>query len=97
MKKKELIKNTDDEVVTRGILKQELEKFRVSFKAEILAEVRIMIYGAMAEMMESMKLYYQNETNRHLTALKEGFMDEMRIYRDELIGVRNRVELLENK
>jgi hypothetical protein len=65
--------------VTKRYLKVELDKQRV----DIIREVRIMMHETMESGMENMKLYYQEETNRHMTALLQGFKDEMLVYKDQ--------------
>jgi len=65
--------------VTKRHLKVELDKQRV----DIIREVRIMMYETMESGMENMKLYYQEETNRHRIALLQGFKDEMLVYKDQ--------------
>ena len=71
--------------VTKDYITNEMKKQ----KYDILREVRVMIY----ESLETIKIYFEEQGNRHREALLQGFKDEMLIYKDE---VRTHREMLED-
>jgi hypothetical protein len=79
--------------VTKKYLKVELDKQRV----DIIREVRIMMHETMESGMENMKLYYQEETNRHMTALLQGFKDEMLVYKDQFKSFMEKLDNHEHR
>lgn len=79
--------------VTRKYLKVELDKQKV----DIIREVRIMMHETMESGMENMKLYYQEETNRHMTALLQGFRDDLRVYNDQFKSFMEKLDNHEHR
>ena len=82
----------ESEIVTKKYLSQELSSFKKELKTEILIEVRVMMHETMEGAMENMKMFYQIETKRHMTALMQGFRDEMRIFKDAMGMINDKVE-----
>ena len=70
------IMNKKLDYVTNGYLSKELEQQ----KYQILREVRVITFEA----METVKVHYEERAERHMTALLQGFKDEMRAYKDGL-------------
>lgn len=77
---KTYLKNELNRFVTKTYLKSSLKEQ----KQDILREVRIMMYETMENSNENMKLYYQEETNRLMTALIQNYKDELRVFNDQM-------------
>jgi hypothetical protein len=71
--------------VTNAQLKKELE----IQKYEILREVRVITFEA----METVKVHFEERVERHMTALLQGFRDELRVYKD---GIKMFMDKLNN-
>ncbi len=114
MKKK--VTNSDDEIVTRKILREELSNFvtkdylmsnfvtkeylrgaLISLKGEILSETRSMMYEIMTITFEGAKEYYRKESERYMSAMKQGFIDEMLVYKDGVFMIQEKVSRCENR
>jgi hypothetical protein len=91
--KKKVLTNTDDEVITRGILKGILKDEFINFNAKILEQVRFSIFEA----NENLKVYFEVMMKRHTAALTEGFAEKLSIFHDELVSHRERIEKVEDK
>lgn len=98
---KEYFKKAMSDVVTKEYLKKELSHFVTQEylkkamqeqKVEIVREIRIMMHETMESGMENMKLYYQDETQRYMKALLQGFKDEMLVYRDQMTSYWERLD-----
>ncbi|MEK7646632.1 MAG: hypothetical protein AAB381_02995 [Patescibacteria group bacterium] len=90
----------DSDIVTKRYLTKELNSFRTEMKEqkiEIIREIRIMMHETMDGAMENMKLYHQEENNRHVGAVIEGMKDDNRGIRDGIKMVEGRVDDHENR
>ena len=76
-----------DNFVTKEDLKKELAGFRISFKTEMLNETKIIFHQVAETLMESSKAYYSKEMERHMNALREGFRDDLKGYKDQVTTV----------
>lgn len=118
--KKRNARDNDDEIVTRKILREELnnqlsnfvtedylmsnfvtkdylKSALVSLKGEILSETRSMMYEIMTVTFEGAKEYYKKESDRYMSAMRQGFVDEMLVYKDGILMIQEKVSRCENR
>jgi len=85
------------EIVTKKYFKKELKAELSNFvtkndmkeqKYEILREVRVIIF----ESLETIKVYFEEQGNRHREALLQGFRDELLVYKDEVMSHKEKLD-----
>ena len=77
-------------------VQNEISSLRLGMKEqkfEIINAVRVMIFEA----METVRVYYQDQENRRMGALKEGFRDDLRFYGDQMRTLNEKVDTFTNQ
>ncbi|MFA6295540.1 MAG: hypothetical protein WC666_03940 [Candidatus Paceibacterota bacterium] len=78
----------ENEIISKKYFKLELQKALDEQKSAILRETRIMIF----ESLETIKVYFEEQGKRHLTALSQGFRDELLVYKDEVMTHKEKLD-----
>ena len=86
-----------DKKLDNFVTKEDLKKEFTFFKGEIISEVRKMNYELVNNIVENAKTYYLDETKKHMTALREGFRDDLKGYKDQVTTVSEKVEKCEER
>ncbi|GEM_PF-2927767 len=79
--------------VTKDYFTKTLKKELGDQKHQILKETRVMIY----ESLETIKIYFEEQGNRHREALLQGFKDEMLVYKDQMKSYWERLDNHEHR
>lgn len=78
--------------VTKDSLEIILDRRFGAFKIDIIKDFRAINHQMVNEIMENAKTYFSDESDKRMTALKQGFNDDLKGYRDGVATIQKKVD-----